>query len=210
MTGFLKSLSTAETANALSTRYYQPYAGNGFQQPPVIWHMKHFLLLLFCLATLSGFGQFNKAVTIRATAHINIVLNGLGTNEAGAGLGLDAALFSKHRLQAIIETSADGFIGDKLLFIDSITGEQAKAAAVYSVKAGPHFFITPHWAIAVTYGPAWHIVRDFMYTVNGGWKYSISGFFGRQRQLVTKLFLVTIPVQEQGIQYMGIAAGVRF
>ena len=172
--------------------------------------MKQFLLALLGLPTVSCFGQFNKALTIRPTAHINIVLNGLGMNDAGGGLGLDVSFFSRHRLQVLIETSADGFIGDKLLHIDTVTEEEAKNAAVYSIKAGPQFFIAPHWALAVTYGPAWHIVRDFNYSVDGGFNYSLTGFLGRKRRLVTKLFLVTIPIDEQNIQYMGISAGVRF
>lgn len=173
--------------------------------------MKHLFTFLFSLATaITCFGQFEKSTTFRATANFNIVLDGLATNDAGVGLGLDASFFSKSKLQALVETSADRFIGDKLLVADPITGKEAKGAAVFSVKAGPQFFITRNLALAATYGPAWHVLRDFDYTVDYGFKYSITGFLGNQKRFVTKVFMVNIPVEEQQIQYLGIAAGFRF
>jgi hypothetical protein len=172
--------------------------------------MKYLLTLFFSLATvITCFGQLENATTFRATANFNITLNGLASNEAGAGLGLDASFFSKHRLQALLETSADFFIGDKLLVVDA-NGKAAKSASVYSIKAGPQFFVTKNLAIAATYGLSWHVVREFNYTVDGGFKYSITGFLGQQRRFVTKLFLVNIPASEQTIQYLGLAAGLRF
>ena len=173
--------------------------------------MKHLFTFLMSLSTVvTCFGQLEKATTFRATANFNIVLDGLATNDAGVGLGLDASFFSKSKLQALVETSADRFIGDKLLVADPITGKEAKGAAVFSVKAGPQFFITRNLALAATYGPAWHVLRDFDYTVDYGFKYSITGFLGNQKRFVTKVFMVNIPVEEQQIQYLGIAAGFRF
>ena len=173
--------------------------------------MKHlFTFLMSIITVISCFGQFEKATTFRATANFNIVLDGLATNDAGVGLGLDASFFSKSRLQALIETSADRFIGDKLLVVNPTTGKEAKSAAIYSIKVGPQFFITRRFALAATYGPAWHVLRDFDYTIDYGFKYSITGFLGKQKRLVTKVFMVNIPVEEQQIQYLGFSAGFRF
>ena len=173
--------------------------------------MKHlFTILLALVVATTCFGQFEKSTTFRATVNFNIVLDGLATNDAGIGVGLDASFFSQKRLQALLETSADRFIGDKLMVADPITGEETKSAAIYSVKAGPQFFITNNLALAVTYGPSWHVIRDFKYKLDYGLKYSVIGFFGAQKNFITKLFLVNIPVGAQKIQYIGIAAGYRF
>ena len=69
--------------------------------------MKQLSLILFSIIQLSCFGQFDKSTILRATANFNFTLNGLATNNAGLGLGIDASLFSKNRLKALIETSAD-------------------------------------------------------------------------------------------------------
>lgn len=172
--------------------------------------MKNLFLILFSITSVSCFGQFDRATTLRATANFNIVLEGLATNDAGVGLGLDASLFSKKRLQALIETSVDRFIGDKLLVVDPATGKEAKNAAVYSIKAGPQLFITKNLALAATYGPAWHVVQDFNYSLDYGFKFSITAFLGDQRRFIAKIFMVNIPAEEQKIQYLGVAAGFRF
>ncbi len=74
--------------------------------------MKYLLTLFFSLATvITCFGQLEKATTFRATANFNITLNGLATNEAGAGLGLDASFFQntgcRHCLKQV-QTSSSG------------------------------------------------------------------------------------------------------
>src|SRR5687767_7525772 len=145
--------------------------------------MKPLFIALFLVPTFTAcFGQFEKATTFSATANFHVVLDGLAMNDAGAGLGLEASFFSKNRLHAILETTADRFIGDKQLYIDPVTGKEAKNAAVYSIKAGPRIFVTPRLALSVTYGPAWHIARDFNYKMDGGFNYSISGFWGQPKK----------------------------
>jgi hypothetical protein len=171
--------------------------------------MRQLLVLTFSLIVMISQAQFHEGTSFRATANFNIVLKGLATNEAGAGLGFDASFFSKHRLQLILETSADRYIGDKVLVFNSRTGEHAKTA-VYGLRSGPQFFLTKSVAVAVTYGPSWHKVRDFDYSMNGGFKYSLTGFLGANRNCVVKLFMVDINAAVQHIQYLGLAAGVRF
>ncbi len=172
--------------------------------------MKRLVLILFTIKQLSCFGQFDNPITLRATANFNFTLNGLATNDAGVGLGIDASFFSKHRLQALIETSADWFIGDKFLVLDNATGKAAKRAAVHNIKAGPQFFIFNNLALSATYGPAWYVVRDFNYSMDYGFKYSITCFLGDKRRFITKVFMVDIPTKQQDIQYVGLAAGLRF
>lgn len=172
--------------------------------------MRQLLLLLFYITALSCFGQFAKPVTLRATVNMNIPIAGLGTNNFGAGLGLDASFFSRNKLQAIVEASADRFIGDKLLVVNIVTGKEAKNAAVYSIKAGPQYFLNQNFALAVTYGPTSYVVREFTYTMTGGFKLSITGFLGEQKRFVTNAFLVNIPNEQQSLRYFGLAAGYRF
>ncbi|HEX8315273.1 MAG TPA: hypothetical protein VF609_09780 [Flavisolibacter sp.] len=173
--------------------------------------MKHLFTFLFSyLCVTTCLAQHQQATTLRASINFNIALNGLATNDAGVGLGLDASFFSKRRLQALIETSADRFIGDKLLLLDTITGKKGKSAAVYSIRVGPQLFVSENIALAATYGPSWHVVRDFGYTLDGGFKYSITFFFGKEKSFIAKMFMVNIPVEERKIQYLGIAAGFQF
>jgi hypothetical protein len=156
------------------------------------------------------FGQFDKFVTLRATGHLNVLLNGLGMNEIGAGIGLDASLFSKGRLQMLFEGSTNHFTGDKSLRIDSITGRHAMNAAVYYFKVGPQYFITRNLAFAVTYGPSWHVSQDFEYTLDNGVKYSITGFWGPRQKVITRMSLSDIPNNKERIKYLSFAAGIRF
>lgn len=171
--------------------------------------MRHLILILFLITAVSSFAQFDRSVSLRTTANFNVALEGLGVDDASVGFGLDASFLSKHRLQAIVETSLDHFFGDKSLYIDTITGKDAKTN-VYGVKAGPQFFITKNFALSATYGPAWNKVRDFDYTRNYGFKYSITGFLGERRCFIAKVFMVNIPAQDRKIQYLGFAAGFRF
>ncbi|MEJ7912443.1 MAG: hypothetical protein WKF70_04765 [Chitinophagaceae bacterium] len=172
--------------------------------------MKQVLSVFFTIFQLSCLAQFDKPLSVRATANFNGVREGLATNDAGFGLGLDVSFFSTHRLQALIETSADWFVGDKLLVINATTGESSKPAAVHSIKFGPQFFVHKSLALSVTYGPAWSVLQDWQYSRNNGIKYSVTGFVGRERKTIAKLFMVNLPTPQNRIQYFGFAAGIRF
>ena len=75
-----------------------------------------------------------------ATGNFNFKTKGLAMNDAGFGIGFDASLFAKHKLQLLLETNADVFIGDKELLVDA-QGRENKSPTIYSIKAGPQFFI---------------------------------------------------------------------
>ncbi len=171
--------------------------------------MKHLLLIVFTAMQFTCLAQFDKPVSVRATANINVVRQGLATNDAGYGLGLDVAFFATHRLQAVIETSADWFVGDKLYVVDN-TGTPAKRAAVHSVKLGPQFFAHKNLALSITYGPTWSVLRESEYTRSSGFKYGVTGFLGKNRKTIAKLFMVNVPLKEGKIQYFGFGAGFRF
>ena len=94
--------------------------------------------------------------------------------------------------------------------MDSATGNTAKRANVYSIKVGPQFFIFKNIALSATCGPAWHVVREFNYSIDYGFKYSVTGFLGNKRQFMIKGFIVDIPIKQQDIFYVGLAAGLRF
>ena len=178
--------------------------------------MRKLFVLMFSLAMFSltlmnvCSGQFDKQITFRATANFNVVIGGLATNDAGAGLELNASFFSRKKLQLVVEGSGDLFIGDKFMVVDAVDGRAAKNAAVYSFKAGPQYFVTKNIAIAATCGPTWHVLREFDYTLDIGFKYSFNAFWGKRRSFITRLFFVQIPTESQNIQYLGIGAGLRF
>jgi hypothetical protein len=171
--------------------------------------MKLSIFSIVFFLSLSSFAQFDKPFILSATSNFNFKTNGLATNDAGLGLSFDAFFFSKNKLQLLIETSADWFIGDKFLITDA-NGRNAKGAVIYSIKAGPQFFIIERLALSVTYGPAWHRIRDFEFTTNYGFKYAVTGFLTEKKRFATKLFLVAIPKKDLNIKYFGLSLGYRF
>jgi hypothetical protein len=173
--------------------------------------IKILTFLVYFAFAQSCFAQFDKQVVARATANFNIVLDGLGTNDAGVGLGLDISFFSKRKLQLVLEGSGDWFIGDKLGIADSL-GEyiHTKSARAYSLRLGPQYFINKNIAVSVTYGPAWYVFRATEYVTDHSFRYSIIGFWGKRRHFTTKVFLSQIGTRRPNVSYLGIAAGMRF
>jgi hypothetical protein len=167
------------------------------------------LSIITLLSTIISSAQFDKAVSFRSTAIFDFKVKGMFINDAAFGLGFDAAFFAKHKLMSIIETSAEKFVGDKLLAIDSVTGEHLTKAAILGVKAGAQFFLIKQLAVSATCGPTWHIARASDYSLDIGIKYCLTGFLGQKRKLVTKFFLVNIPADRR-ISYLGVALGWRF
>lgn len=172
--------------------------------------MKHITLLfsLVLFITFSVSAQFKKPVTVRATAAAIIPLNGLATNDFGLGAGIDASFFSQHRLQAIVETGADLFVGDKLLRYDSANNRTNGQASAYTLKAGLQFFLTKRFAIAASAGSSWWLVRTFSHTASLVHSQSITGFLGRNRRFITKLSSEILPIAR--ISYLKLSLGFRF
>jgi len=170
--------------------------------------MKTLFVVLFCLAVTTAFGQVRKPIALSTTARFNVTVDGLANHDAGYGVGIDASFFSKHRLQLLVESSADRFIGDKLLVVDP--GKEAKKAAAFALRAGPQFFFSKRLALSATYGPSWHVVHDFSYSVDGSYSYGLTGFAGNKGGVIVKLFGVTLPKEGENIQYVGLAVGFKF
>src|SRR3982074_1518171 len=103
--------------------------------------MKLLIIIIIYFLLPTTYGQFEKFLSLMATGNFDFKTKGLAMNDAGFGIGLDATLFSKHKLQFLIETNADQFIGDKLLRVDA-QGRHLTSAAIYSMNAGPQFFIS--------------------------------------------------------------------
>lgn len=171
--------------------------------------MKLLIILIFCFLSTKSYCQFDKSFSFVTSANLDFKTKGLATNEAGMGMSLDAFLFAKHKLQLIIETSADQFIGDKLL-IEDAQGRENKRAAIYTIKAGPQFFLSKKIALSTTIGPAWHSIEAVGFTRDYGFKFGITGFPGHKRRLVTKIFMVDILRDNLNIQYFGLQLGFRF
>ncbi len=174
---------------------------------PVFMKLSIFSIVFFL--SLSSFAQFDKPFILSATSNFTFRTSGLATNDAGLGLNFDGSFLSENKLQLLIETSADWFIGDKLLITDA-NGRNTKGAVIYSIKAGPQFFILDKLALSITYGPAWHRIRDFEFTTDYGFKSAITGFLTKKKRFVTKLFLVAIPKKDLNIKYFGLSLGYRF
>lgn len=172
-------------------------------------NMRPLIILIFCFLSIKSYCQFDKPFNLIASANFDFKLKGLATNDAGMGLNLDAILFAKHRLQLLIETSADRFIGDKFLIIDA-QGRENKNAAIYTIEAGPQFFLSKRIALSATIGPAWHSIEAFSFTRDCGFKFAATGFLGHKRRLVTRIFMVDILKENLNVQYFALQLGFRF
>jgi hypothetical protein len=171
--------------------------------------MKLLIILIICFLSTKSYCQFNKSFSLITSVNFDFKTKGLATNEAGAGISLDAIVFAKHKLQLLIETSADQFIGDKS-FAEDAQGRENKSATIYTIKAGPQFFLSKRIALSTTIGPAWHSIEAVGFTRNYGFKFTVTGFLGHKRKLVTNLFMVDIPKDNLNIQYFGLQLGFRF
>ena len=172
--------------------------------------MRSIYLLLFSIASLQGFSQFEKSTSIHLTANFNFALTGVATNTGGAGAGCSASFFGKHRLQALVEANANYFFGDKFLIIETSTGRKPKTAGAHSIKAGPQYFLTKNMALSITYGAAWYTIREFEYTMSDAFKYSVTGFFGPKKRFVTQLSFTSVSSPGNPIRFIALAAGHRF
>jgi hypothetical protein len=170
--------------------------------------MKHLIFIIISFFSSATYGQFEKSLSLITTGNFDFKTKGLNRNDAGFGISLDASLFSKHKLQLLLETSVERFMGDKLGFADP-QGRENKSALIYIIKAGPQFFILKNIAISTTIGPAWHSIRAVGFTRDFCFKFGVTGFFGDKRRLVTKIFIVDIPNDNLNIQYFGIGLGYR-
>lgn len=167
------------------------------------------IIVIFCFLLARSYGQFDRSFSIITSANFNFNTKGLATNEAGVGISADAILFAKHKLQLLIETSSERFIGDKLLTVDA-RGRENKNAAIYTIKAGPQFFLSKKIALSTTIGPAWHSIEAVGFTRDYGLKFAVAGFLGHKRRLVARIFMVDIPNDNLNIRYLGLQLGFRF
>lgn len=170
--------------------------------------MKALTSILLCFASFYSFGQLNKQVTLAATGHLLVKAKGSSLNDAGYGVNVGAALFARHKLQLLVETSGDWFVGNKLLKLDP-QGREDKVAVMYSVKAGVQLFILRNIALSATTGPAWHAIQAPGFTTTYGFRYSATGFWGQRKRFVTQLFTVHTPKSTLMTQYIGLGLGYR-
>ena len=171
--------------------------------------MKALIILVFSFLSAKSYCQFGKSFSLITSANLNFKTRGLATNDAGVGISLDALLFANRKLQLLFETSTDKFFGDKLFIVDG-QGRQNKTATIYTIKAGPQFFLTKNIALSTTIGPAWHSIRAIGFSRDYGFKFAITGFHGVKRKIVTKIFLVEILKDNLNIRYFGLQLGYRF
>jgi|GEM_PF-6729605 len=171
---------------------------------------KYFLFTLLCISSIACFSQFDKQVTVRASANFDFGTKGLATNTAGAGLGLDVSFLSKHSFQILVETSADRFWGDKLMLVFENNTEKIKKPTVINVHVGPQYFLCKNIAVSLTYGPSWHTVRNVKYSVDGGFRFALTGFWGANKHVLSKAFIENIPIKNEAIRYFGVGVGYRF
>ncbi len=170
--------------------------------------MKLTIITIFCLLSLPSFAQKDRFVNLAASGNFNFTTHGFGTNDAGAGLGLTASFFPQHKLQLLAETGAEMFFGSKELIINP-KGRENKDPVIYSIKAGPQLFISKNIALSVTYGPYLHSIETAGFTNDFGFRFGITGFSGKKKRFVTKLFMTEIP-KDYDIRYFGFGVGYRF
>lgn len=171
--------------------------------------MKLFVVLICCLFSGYSYTQFNKQVSLVASTNFNFRTRGLGLNDAGLGLNVNAIVFAKHKLQLLLETSVDAFIGSKAFsYLDE--GRLNKTPLFYTLKAGPQFFLFKHLALSATAGPASYSFESVGFMTACAFKFAVTGFLGQEKRLATSVILVKIPNKNIDIQYLGFQIGYRF
>jgi hypothetical protein len=171
--------------------------------------MKILIIAILCSLSLTSYAQFEKPLSLTAGSNFNFKTKGLGMNDAGFGINLDASLFAKHKLQLLVETGSAIFIGNKLRIVYA-DGTENKNPVIYSIKAGPRFFISKNIALSATFGPEWHSASAVSFTADNSFKFAATGFFGVKRRLVAEIFMVDTPKDSVNIRYFGIGLGYRF
>ena len=171
--------------------------------------MKTLIILIFCFVSAKSYSQFDKPFSLITSVNLDFKLKGLATNETGVGINIDAILFAKHKLQLLLQTSADQFIGDKSLIIDA-QGRENKSATIYTIHAGPQYFVSKRIALSTTIGPAWHSIQAIGFSHDLGFKFAATGFLGPKRKLVTRIFMVNIIKENLNVRYFGLQLGFRF
>ncbi len=171
--------------------------------------MRFLYVLTFWFLSCKAYCQFEKPFNLVASVNADFGLKGLANNEVGMGAGVEAFLFAKNKLQLLVEGGAERFIGDKL-YVEDGRGRENKTAAIYSLKAGPQFFVSDRIALSATMGPAWHSIREVGFTTDIGFKYALAAYLGYQRRIVTKIFMANIRDNNLQIRYFGLQFGYRF
>lgn len=161
------------------------------------------LLLLFFVAA----SQAQKSLSAGIAGNFSFGVKGFGVNDAAFGATLHGS-WRTSRLGLRIETGVDKFIGDKLLFIDSVGNHYGRNPALKNVKLGPEFYITQNVLLTALYGRYWYTLVD-KNRAQDGIKFALhlhphkGGRFFAGLQF-TKLFGSATPVQ-----FYGLSAGVR-
>ena len=170
--------------------------------------MKYLLCLVICLVSLGAAGQLNKPVSVFTSGNVMFKTKGTNYNSTGVGLYVGASFFSTHKLQLLVESSVDNFFGDKVYYT-SAAGKPINKVILYSVKAGPRVFVTRHIALSATFGQIWHSIRAESFTRSYGLQYGATGFIGRKKRFVTRLFMVHNLKNDEISQYAGAGLGYR-
>lgn len=165
-------------------------------------------IILAIFSTTVSHSQLDKKVSVNATGNFNVSLAGLGTDDAGLGLNMQTSFFAKNRLQLTTEAVSELFFGNKVYHEDPQTGKNAQAR-IHSLRIGPQIFLTRNIAVAATYGPAWHKIREFDYTLDYGYKLSVNSFLGQRRRFVAMASFVNVQAEAQNLQYLSFGLGYR-
>ena len=170
--------------------------------------MKILLFVVACLASLCSAGQLNKPVSILTAGNVLFKTTGANYNNTGVSLHINASFFSTHKLQLLVETSADKFFGDKVYYV-SAAGKEINKVILYSIKAGPQLFVTRHVALSATFGQTWHSINAEGFSRDYGLQYGATGFIGRKKRFITRVVMVHNLKTDKISRYVGVGLGYR-
>lgn len=173
----------------------------------LLW-MKHLLISLALLVSLSCWAQREKPVSVRMTGQFDFGVRGMGTNDAGMGVEVALSLFAKKRVQLLTEAHSLFYMGDKSLAIDR-DGKELPNGSLHSLQAGPQVFLSKTIAFFATYGLAWHRYQEWTYTLDDGYRLGLTGYFGDQNNFIAQVSWMQVPREEGNIRQFGIGVGYR-
>lgn len=171
--------------------------------------MKPCFFILLSLITFNASAQFNRFLFMSATAQANVGQKALAYDNAGYGLSINTSFPGYSKWEVTASVSANGFFGDKIYYLPN-EGRQNKGPAIYTLFAGPQYFILSRLAVSVTAGPAWYSIHTKGFSASTGYHFEATGYLGKKRRIVTRLSFSDIPANEINIQYFGLGIGYRF
>lgn len=189
--------------------YFCPGPDRRPEHPIILPYMKRYFFLFLLLIASNAYGQFSRFLVMDVTGNVYAGQKALAYDNAGYGAGLQASFPGYSRWEVAVSAHTGHFFGDKVYQIPD-EGRVNEGPAIYSLFAGPQYFVLNRLAVSVAAGPSWYSVHTKGFSTGTGYQVGAAGFLGRKRRFILRLHFTEIPREVVNIQYLGLGIGYRF